>query len=153
MDKVTFIPDNVAPPRISHVQARALVSYVKMLLEWLDLTDWRVYIQEQPSTQEGATATMRSANDANTAQFWLSDHFFHPDMDAEHRSQVLVHECLHLHFDRAWNFLEDAIEEEMPTTSRGITKHVFKTQMEIGIDRLAWVIAPNVPRFELPDVS
>jgi len=148
--KVTFVPANEQTTRISEKWARSLVAYTHYLLQVLDLPEWRVALHEYPCADEKATMSCNVHRTNRTASMWFGDDFFNSRLSDFHRTQSMIHECLHINLGDGWNFIEDMINNELSEQTKKVVEHVFDNYMEIATDRLAWAFSELVEPFRSP---
>jgi hypothetical protein len=142
--------------RIPEPIARAVNEHVLMVAKKLGLGNWMIVVNDAPPRDEDATATMNSRVGQRFAGIWLSDKFLDPDHPAlsdEIRSQCLIHEVLHLHFEDAWHLVEDVTDNELGKQAAHAVQHVFRGMMEVAIDQLAWSLVDFLPTFSLPRID
>jgi hypothetical protein len=145
-------------PRISRDHRDAIEAYVAQLKNRLRLDDWIVeLLDEMPVDKDGdphpgISGQVRTNTFNRYANLRLGDRFFDfNDLTNQHRTQTLIHELLHLHFEHTWHFVSDLTENEMSVNSGKLADNVFRFQMERAIDQLAWALTDLLPLFKLPD--
>lgn len=141
--------------RISVNRQMAIIAFLNVALERLNLRDWHVYfyLDDTPDS-ETSTATINVRTGSKVAGLWLSDKFFDTEqMPDDLRQQTLIHELLHLHFEDAWAFVDDVIDNELHPHARSPIEISYKRHLEVGIDQLAFALNEhmNLPLFGLPD--
>lgn len=133
--------------RISVGRFERIADFLNYVITTLRLEQWVVYLYDEGDDTSGKTATMNSRTDTWDAGLWLGDKFFDDEkLDDEFRKVALVHEMLHLHFEQAWNFVEDSWDNMLGKEAREIAMRAFRERMETGIDALAWSVAKMMPR-------
>lgn len=145
--------------RISREDRKAIEAYSSLLLEKLRLQDWFITLHDElPENRDGPnpeiTAQIRSSSCSRVAAMRLGDRFFNTnDVDDGLRTQTLIHEHLHLHFQMAWHFFEDLIDAELGHVNASQARRTYRTNMELGIDQLAYALVDRLPEFKLPSGS
>lgn len=140
-------------PRVPEYLAYAVNKYLLEIAAMLRLADWMIVVNDDPPAEEAAAASMNSRNGQKFAGVWLSDRFIDrndPSLDDYMRSQTLIHEVLHCHFEEAWTFMEDIFDNEFSRQVERLATHTFKNMMEVGIDQLAFSLADLLPSFVFP---
>lgn len=139
--------------RIPEYVARAFNEYILEIAAILKVGDWVVVVNDDPPRDERAAASMNSLNGQQFAGVWLSDRMLDPKdphMNDELRSQVLIHEVLHLHFESMWHFVESMTDNELGKQARSLFQHVYREKMEVAIDQLSWALVDYLPLFKFP---
>lgn len=150
-----FIRNNlVGEPnkRIPEYVAYTINKYLLDTAKLLRLPEWTIVVNDDEPTND-VTASTRSRVGTKFAGMWFSDRFLDPDdpsLNDWMRTQVLIHELLHLHFEEAWEFIDELLENEFVRQSENIASNVFKNKMEVGVDQLAWALAEFLPKFVFP---
>jgi hypothetical protein len=142
--------------RISKQQRKVIEDYLEYLKKELALSDWHCDLMDDAVKDSTHAATTNIRNGADRSRLWLADSFLtgeFPDgteCNNLERSQTLIHEILHWHFDRAWQFVDDLFEAELGHQAKNMAQHVFKGHMEVPIDKLAYVLVKYVKLIEWP---
>lgn len=140
-------------PRIPEHIARAVNKHVFEIAALLNLSDWMIVVNDDPPVIEGVAASINSRTGTKVAGVWLSDRFLDindPTMSDFIRSQVLVHEVLHLHFEEVWNFMDDVFDHEFAGSARKMVDVIFKRHLEVAVDQLASALVHGLPKFVWP---
>lgn len=146
----TYVPPN---PRIPEEVARAINKYLLDIAKLLNLAEWLIVVNDDPPNDEHASATINSRSGQRFAGVWVSDEFLDPastKFNAELRTQTLIHEVLHLHFEDAWHFIDDYADNELGRVIRPLFQNTYRYKMEVGVDQLAWALVGMLPLFRLP---
>lgn len=112
-----------------------------------------IVVNDDPPQDDDSTATMNSRYGQKFAGVWISDAFLDPEcpwLNNTLRTQTLIHEVLHLHFEEPWHLVESMTENELGNQAYKAIKHVFQHQMEVAVDQLAWALVDFLPAFKLP---
>lgn len=135
--------------RITKAQRLAVEEWLGQVRPLLKLADWRMVLEDQSPDSEGATAAVNANFGTRSARVRLGDLFL-SSMEDIMRTQVLLHELLHLHFEDAWQFAEKVFDTALSGEAGHMTEWAFRQKMEVPIDQLAYVLADFVPPFVLP---
>lgn len=144
-DKGRRVPEHVAC---------AVNEYMLEIAKKLGVPEWIIVVNDAPPQDEKSTATMNSTRGSRFAGVWLSDRFLdreHPVMTDFIRTQTLIHEVLHLHFEDVWHFTEDVLSNELGRQASEMGEHLVHRFLEVPIDQLAWALAEILPDFKLPE--
>ena len=134
-----------APP-LSPLRRAAVEGYVRELRNALGLGHWSILLpDEYPSDDpEGVWAEITPTEGRYRAKLRFGTGFF--ELDAEETRNTIVHELLHLHFNRAGDVVRlGPYRQELGQTLYNSLHEQVKTEIEYGIDALATIIAKRLP--------
>lgn len=147
----------MAKHKITDEVRKAVNEYSAMLLATLRLQDWIVYLAEDLLTKDAEddiepTARVQTQRVRRYARLELGERFFADDtiMDDELRTQVLIHEHLHLHFEQTWHYVTELIDDEVHHSLQDHASEQLRVHFELAIDQMAYALASLVPSFTLP---
>lgn len=125
-----------------------LDGYLQGLAERLALGGWRVTLSRDPcEPDDRADAKSFLRNAANATTVYLAANF--ADQPANEQRETLVHELIHAHFNRQ-DRVVDMYEDYVPRIVWDTIHKQYRETQDVGIESLAWVIAPYMPPCELP---
>ena len=133
---------------LSKSQIRQIERYMKVVLESLDLSHWRVYVAvDKPP--DGALLMIQPTDGRRVAMLYIAEHWWDRQRPEE-KCTDLTHEALHLahhDMDEAVRRFIDASEEISWKAKRTFIGQ-FKTDCERMVDSLSYVCAELVPPWE-----
>lgn len=119
--------------------------FIASLQAFLKLTDWKIVVDETPST-EGTWAEIAVSDQRKVATIHLCPSF--EDQPSTGQKHTLVHELLHCYFQPLCSAFEDVIRD-LPIAARRIARRAHNRQMEIAVDQLASVISNVIPNTQV----
>jgi len=124
-------------------ERKRLARYIRTVANTLGLHDWRLDIQEdEPDTKE-AWASVSCTYGRRIAQMWLSHGF--ELLDPAEQRHVIVHELLHIHFDRALSLAESSLPGLLGVGAYSVYLASLRENLEHGVDAVADALAPAFP--------
>lgn len=133
---------HITKPQIEHIE-----TYVRDLLQRLDLNYWRVYVAKD-MPPERARLMIEPTDGRRVAMLYVSEGWY-GETPAEEKRTDLVHEVLHLaHHDQ-----EEVIRRfkndngDVGAYAMQLIWLQFKTETERMVDSLSYVIAPFIPEW------
>lgn len=128
-------------------QRRALARYADGIRHTLGLDHWTLSVGESYSGGDEEAGTFIT-NDADSATLHVPERFW--TRDPETQRATVIHELLHLHFDRALLDFYAAVRKVLPEWITDGLEVVPTRIQERSIERFALAIAPNLPLPNLP---
>lgn len=126
---------------------KRLAKYVRRVANALGLHDWTINVlADEPDMAEAGADVhciygRRIANIRFAADFALME----PDV----QRHIVVHELLHIHFDRALQLCQSALPAVMGAPAYSVFDEALRDHMEHGVDAVADALACA---FTLPEV-
>lgn len=136
--------------RISRADRVAIEWWIANVQPTLKIADWRIDLKDDPPDNPEAAACMNTRTGQFVAALWLGDKWFSSEYDDAWRTQTLLHELVHIHFEDAWDYVDTLCEAELGNQASNLAKWVFKMKMEKPLDQIAYSLAEIVPVFKLP---
>ena len=122
--------------------------YIEYLKPNLGLSDWRIDLMDDAPTDNSHSAQAFIRTGSDYAKIWVSDDFL-TNYSNQERTLTLIHELVHCHLERPWQFFEDLAKAELGEQAKNIAQHVFRGHMELAIERLTVVLANYVDHIDL----
>jgi hypothetical protein len=122
--------------------------YIRELLIIMRLQDWTITMDWSISKDQDVYATILSSPDQKRATLNLTLKFL--ELDSKERSQTLVHELMHCHLFSLHYLTEKSIEQACSKKVSEMFLVGFDCEIEKATDAIADIIAPFVPKFNLP---
>jgi hypothetical protein len=122
--------------------------YIRELLVIMRLQDWTITMDWSISKDQDVYATILSSPDQKRATLNLTLKFL--ELDSKERSQTLVHELMHCHLFSLHYLTEKSIEQACSKKVSEMFLVGFDCEIEKATDAIADIIAPFVPKFNLP---
>jgi len=141
--------------RIKPVHRKAIEEYVEKVRVALGLLEWRIVLLDEPTEDDEAveppTAQISTTETHHLALMRVGDRFFDDDGNPDNlRTETLIHEVLHLHFEFAWHAFLEVAHSNLAGQALGLAKYSYRTNIERGVDQLAHALASMLPPFKLP---
>ena len=128
--------------------------HVEDLIEFLGLHLWIIEVETKEESKNWAEIIIQ---DYNEATIKVSDLFW--DADNYKKTQILLHELLHISYFRQFQYIEDALDcvldwlagEEKKRALQQLKIHVSAAHRaeEIAVNNLSVILAQFAPRLEL----
>ena len=122
--------------------------YIRELLVIMRLQDWTIMMDWSISKDQDVYATILSSPDQKRATLNLTLKFL--ELDSKERSQTLVHELMHCHLFSLHYLTEKSIEQACSKKVSEMFLVGFDCEIEKATDAIADIVAPFVPKFNLP---
>lgn len=125
-----------------------LREYLSRVACALELSDWRLSLEESPPGNDDALAEVRPTYGRRIALIYIDDRFF--ELSREAQRVVVAHELIHLHLEPASKFAREALDELLGKPALEAFWQGFTLLFEYGVDAIAHAVAPALP---LPGLS
>lgn len=126
-------------------QVRALQSYVDSCLEALNLSDWRVHVQQLVCEDDGENfvdGTVVSLEEYRSAHMKVGARFF--SLSPQWQRSVVAHELVHLYTSRMRSVVEQ-LEETMGKEPWRLFEGAFSAGEEFAVESLSRLLAGLLP--------
>lgn len=123
-------------------QEKALERHIVALAPHLGLDDWTFHIHPGDAA-DGKSASVSCVYGRNIAHISLCADWW--SMPAAERQHVIVHELLHVAFDRATTYLYETLPDLLGKPAWHGVENAYRQSMEHSVDRLAMTLARHLP--------
>lgn len=124
-------------------ERKRLGKYVRNIANTLGLRDWQLNLMpDEPDTKE-AHAAVACTYGRKIASIWFASGF--ELLEPQEQRHVIVHELLHIHFDRVLTLSSQALPAAMGAPAWGVFDEAMRDHIEHGVDAVAEAIADAFP--------
>ena len=117
--------------------------HIVNLLPLLGLSDWKINLMHQPTTEDEAAGEIQVVAGRRVANLLLAHDFATmPPADQQH---FLVHELVHVHLYPLHSMLEDVMPKLVGEATWLVIELAQHEREEHAVDALAAVLAPLLP--------
>lgn len=128
---------------MTHAERKRLARYVRTAANTLGLHDWDIRIQDdEPDTKE-AWASVSCTYGRRIARIWFSAGF--ELIDPDEQRHVIVHELLHIHFDRILSQADGSLPGLLGIGAFSMYMAGLRENIEHGVDAVADALAAALP--------
>lgn len=128
---------------MSNVERKRIARYVARLAALMGLRDWTINIMSDEPDVKEAYASVACTYGRRIASVWFADGFelLPPDV----QRHVIVHELLHVHFDRITTLASQSLPMVMGAPAYGVFDEALRDHLEHGVDAVADAFACALP--------
>lgn len=132
---------------MSREEREALLAYVRLVADRLNLRDWTVRLSEEDApVEEGVEAICLTTYGRRTVTVKVAVDFI--GRSREEQRATVVHELLHPHLTHVGDTFDHFLFGALAPQVLDVVRRVFQRDLELAVDALTGVIAPTV---DLPD--
>lgn len=128
---------------MSTADRKRLARYVRTVANTLGLHDWTVNIQEEEPDDKEAYAAVSCVYGRRIASVWFAHGF--ENLEPEEQRHVIVHELLHVHFDRVLTQAQQALPGLLGVGAFTVYLEGLRENVEHGVDAVADALAAAFP--------
>ena len=128
---------------MSAVERKRLLRYIRTLANTLGLHDWTINVAPDEPDEKEAYAAVSCVYGRRIANVWLA-HGVEQLAPAEQRL-TLVHELLHIHFDRVLSLSQQALPGLLGAAGYTVYEEALREHVEHGVDAVADALAAAFP--------
>jgi hypothetical protein len=124
-------------------ERKRIARYIRTVANTLGLRDWTLNLAHDEPDDKEAYASVSCVYGRRIANLWLA-HGFEMLEPIEQR-HVIVHELLHIHFDRTLKQSEGALPGLLGAASYAVYEAGLRESIEHGVDAVADALAGALP--------
>lgn len=127
---------------------KALGRYIRHVADLMELHDWRLHLQDEPS-EDDCNAQTRLIYGRKVAEIKVAEGFRF--IEPERIRQTVIHELVHCHFAAISNQVGNDLGEPLGKQAADLFYEAWLRNFEYGVDATAAALAPHMPLIGWPE--